>query len=256
MTFIIYSLSYTIGMFIGLLVFLKAGHLMGRQYHPREKETSAGNVLDGVVFALLGLLLAFVFSGSLTSYQTHRDLLTREANDVDEFYMKLDLLPNDFKTNLKSLTRQYATSRLAATQASVYSEEEDLAIKESERLKDAIWSSISDISSATKPEFVALGLIDSFNKMTGNPADQLADERNHVPKIIYLLIFVLSMMAALVAGFGMAEHAKIPIIRIITFSTAVALTIYVIIDLEYPRSGVFNSVRTNVMLQNVIDGMR
>ena len=52
-------------------------------------------VIDGAVFALPGLLLAFTFSGAAARFDTRRHLIVEEANAIGTAYLRLDLLPPD-----------------------------------------------------------------------------------------------------------------------------------------------------------------
>ncbi len=256
MAFNIYALAYSLSLVAGLLGCLKLGHMLGRRHHLTEKEAERGGALDGVIFALLGLLLAFSFSGAIVSYSAHRDLLTKEANDIADLYVKLDLLPSETQVPLRALMRQYAETRLEATQADIRSLAEKEALVRSHQLQERIWEYIVESVKTSNNAMTVNSVVNAFSVMAGAPGDQLAEEQNHVPLVIYGLIFLLSAMSSLVAGYGMANRAKLPVIRVIIFSLAVVATMYTILDLEYPRTGFFNAAATNQMLLEVIQGMR
>jgi hypothetical protein len=48
--------------------------------------------IDGAVFALLGLLLAFSFSAAAGRFQARRDLVVAEANAIGTALLRLDLM--------------------------------------------------------------------------------------------------------------------------------------------------------------------
>ena len=58
----------------------------------------------------------------------------------------------------------------------------------------------------------------------------------HPPMIVFILLIIFSLVAALLAGYGMAG-ATPSWLHIIAFSLAMAMTVYVILDVEYPRIG-------------------
>jgi hypothetical protein len=58
----------------------------------------------------------------------------------------------------------------------------------------------------------------------------------HPPMIIFILLNVFSLAAALLAGYGMAGGSR-SWVHILGFSLAMAMTVYVILDVEYPRIG-------------------
>ena len=255
MDFWTFSLAYSVGLLIGLLVCLRIGYKLGCNNSTGDKEKSTGNALDGVVFALLGLLLAFIFSGSMDSYNTHRDLLVKEAHNIYEAYLMLDLLPADSRDELRSLVVMYDESRLASTQSRPDSEEEEKALDESQLLQRKMWEKISSAVKLSDNPAVINNVLAAVSAMTSSPADQLAAQRSDTPAIIYFLIYVLAMMAALIAGYGMTKRSLTPL-RMFVFSVSVMVTMYTIIDLDTPRSGFFISDPTNRTLIEVTEEMR
>lgn len=256
MAFNIYALLYSLSLVASLLGCLKLGHMWGRRHHLTEKEAERGGALDGVIFALLGLLLAFSFSGAITRYSAHRDLLTKEANSIAEFHTKLDLLPLEEQAPLRALLRRYAEARFEATQADIHSPAEKEALAGSQQIQKQMWEYLVESVKNSRNAVTINSVIDAFITMAAAPGDQLAEEQNHVPLVIYALIFLLSAMSTLVAGYGMGNKEKLPVFRIIMFSLTVVATVYTILDLEYPRTGLFNAVSSNQMLVEVINGMR
>src|SRR5688572_9658653 len=72
-----------------------------------------GGSADAATFALLGLLIAFTFSGAAARFQDRRDLITDEANAIGTPYLRLDLLPSDAQPQLRELFRRYADVRVS-----------------------------------------------------------------------------------------------------------------------------------------------
>lgn len=256
MIFNSFAINYSLVMFVGLITCLKVGHFLGRRHRPREKETGGGSAIDASLFALLGLFLAFTFSSALDSYNKHQEQLTDEANNIATVYTNLDLLPSKLQDVLRPLMLQYAETRLEATEAAMDSSEERFALIKGKELQDQIWEHIVGFIKESNNSAINNHIIDSFNDMAGSPGEQISEQRNNTPKIIYVLIILLALMSATIAGYGMADYTKLPVLRIALFAISATLTIYVVIDLEYPRSGFFTSVSSNYMLMDVISDMR
>lgn len=255
MNFYAYAMTYSAGLFIGLVLCLKIGHIIGKREHGKARE-SGGSALDGVVFAVLGLLLAFSFSSAINSYNEHRNLLIKEADDISEAYATLDLIPEENQPALRALLLEYADSRLTATEAKKNSPEELDALALGRRQKDRIWLSVAEALKRS-PGIPAQGqIVQTFTAMTGSISDQLAEDWSRMPGIIYALVFVLALMAALIAGYGLGAVREIPVIRTAIFALAIVMTVYVVIDLEHPRSGIFIPFEQNVALRAVIDDIR
>jgi hypothetical protein len=59
----------------------------------------------------------------------------------------------------------------------------------------------------------------------------------HPPFIIFALLGALAFICSLLAGFGMAGGKARSWIHIAAFAAILTITVYVIIDMEYPRMG-------------------
>ena len=100
---------FTFGLFLGMLLFLE----IGRRIAIRRMKEDAGaagegiGAVDGAVFALLGLLIAFTFSGASSRFDTRRQLIVEETNDIGTAYLRLDLLPADLQPALRESFRRY-----------------------------------------------------------------------------------------------------------------------------------------------------
>ena len=55
--------------------------------------------------------------------------------------------------------------------------------------------------------------------------------------IIYAMVVALALASALLAGYQSTGETRYTWMHNIGFATVIALTMYVIIDLEYPRPG-------------------
>ena len=85
---------YTFGLFLGMLLFLEIGRRIAARQRKEDSGTAGEGVgaVDGAVFALLGLLIAFTFSGASSRFDTRRQLIVEETNDIGTAYLRVDLL--------------------------------------------------------------------------------------------------------------------------------------------------------------------
>jgi hypothetical protein len=110
-----YGLMIAGGLFLSMLLLLEMGRRMGNRRLAQDPEgTRRGvGVVDGAVFGLLGLLIAFSFSGASTRFDARRQMIVEEANDISTAWLRLDLLPPREQSSLRENFRQYVDSRLA-----------------------------------------------------------------------------------------------------------------------------------------------
>ena len=59
----------------------------------------------------------------------------------------------------------------------------------------------------------------------------------HPPLGIYLMLVALALASALLAGYSMAGGRLRNWLHMIVFAVVMAMTVYIIIDIEFPRLG-------------------
>ena len=90
-------LTFVTVLFFGMLAMIELGRrLRVRQHAMRAAGAGLGlGAVEGAVFALLGLLIAFTFSGAASRFDTRRQLIVEEANDIGTAYPRLGLIRVD-----------------------------------------------------------------------------------------------------------------------------------------------------------------
>ena len=111
--FIFNILLITGGMLVAMMAFLEIGRRVGARRLAQNPEIRSGvSTLEGAVLALLGLLIAFTFSGAMSRFDGRRQLVVEESNDIGTAYLRVDLLPGASQPAVRELFRQYLDSRL------------------------------------------------------------------------------------------------------------------------------------------------
>ena len=114
MNYIAFTSLLTVALFVGMVLLLEIGRRIGVRRiadDPEGAQVGIGAV-NGAVFALLGLLIAFTFSGAATRFDERRNLIVQETNDIGTAYLRLDLLPPIAQPALRDLFRKYLDARL------------------------------------------------------------------------------------------------------------------------------------------------
>lgn len=257
MTLWLEPVPFTAALLLGMLICLDAGWRLRRWQQLRHPDavSSGTSALEGAVFALFGLLLAFTFSGAAERFDGRRDLILQEANAIGTAYLRLDLLPAPAQPELRALFRKYVESRLATYHPGADSAAIATEYRRSIELQGAIWSaSLTAASSAAAPTLNLL--VPALNDMFDITTTRSAATRKHPPPIIYLMLFGLAVTASLLAGYAMAGERGRPWLHMLAFAAVVAATVYVIMDLEYPRRGLIRVDASDELLTEVLRGMQ
>src|SRR5262245_59669112 len=113
MTFVLFSLAIAATFFISSLMLLNYGRILGLRYLKKEAGNMAGlTTVEGAVFALIGLLLAFTISGALQRFDERRLLVIQEANAARTVHDRLGLFEHDIARDLQAKLRAYVQARI------------------------------------------------------------------------------------------------------------------------------------------------
>ena len=256
-----YALTSLIALmlFLGMLVFLEAGRRIGnrRLANDAEGARTGTGAIEGAVFALLGLLIAFTFSGAASRFDTRRNLVVEEVNAIGTAYLRLDLLPADAQPALRDLFRRYVESRLEAYRKLPNVEAAKAELVRSTQLQEEIWTQAMTAGRMEgAPPSATMLLLPALNQMIDITTTRTMATQLHPPTIIFALLFGLALASALLAGYGMAGGTSRNWLHMIGFAAVMAVAVYVIIDIEYPRLGLIRVDAFDQVLADLLTGMK
>lgn len=250
------------GLFLGMLASLEIGRRIGlwrmRRMQKEAEAAQAGlGVVEGAFFGLFSLLVAFSFSGAAGRFDDRRSLIVEETNNVGTAYLRLDLLAPETQPALRDLFRRYVESRVATylnIQDSVAVRREQ---EESARLQRQIWShAVAATRTAGSHPAAAMLLLPALNQMIDITTTRAMAAKTHPPVIIYRLLFGMGLLCAAIAGHGMAAASSRAWAHIIGFALIMSISIFVILDIEYPRLGFIRVDVHDRVLAELLEGMR
>ncbi len=249
--------ALAVGLFLMMLLLLEVGRRVGQHRVKRDPggaRAGAGTV-DGAVFGLLGLMLAFTFSGAASRFDARRQLVVEEANDIGTAWLRIDLLPNEAQPAMRTLFRRYLDSRL-----DTYRKASDVkgAMEEYEhstKLQNEIWAeAVAKSREAPSPQATML-LLPALNQMIDITTTRLMATRTHPPVVIFVMLAVLALVGALLAGFAMAEAKGRNWVHMLAFAAILSTTVWITIDLEYPRLGLIRVDAVDAVLVDLRKSM-
>jgi hypothetical protein len=250
--------AVAIGIFFGVLLSLRVGRLVGQKAIERHGSTgSTIGSLEAAVFALLGLMIAFTFSGALSRFDTRRVQVVEEVNAIGTAYLRVDLVPEAAQPKLRESFRAYVDARIATYRKLPDIKAARAELEHSQELQQQLWTqAVAAVrlpkASPQAERLLLPALNDVFNFIT----TRVAATQLHPPGVIYAMLIALALVAALLAGYQSAGEKGYAWIHKIAFATIVAFTVYVILDIEYPRLGFVRIDSIDRLLVDVRAGMK
>jgi hypothetical protein len=243
----------TVGLFLGMLLLMEIGRRAGLRRIKEDAGSGAQGIgaIDGAVFAVLGLLVAFTFSGATARFDTRRALIVEETNDIGTAYLRIDLLPAEAQPALRESFRQYLDARIEAYRKLPNVDAAKAFLEKANQLQSQIWRQAVVASRAQgAPPASAMLLLPALNAMFDITTNRTMASLTHPPTIVFVMLFGLALVASLLAGHGMTASRVRSWFHMVGFALVVAAVVYVILDIEYPRLGL---IRVDAFDQALID---
>lgn len=204
--------------------------------HPKHK-LEVVQVAEASVFALLGLLIAFTFSGAYDRYESRKLHILEQANAFEGVYNYLDFIAPKLQPNLHNSISMYLNMNLDAYHHQPFIKLVDQALDRALEIEDQIWKQAIVASNTIKNDSIAANFIGAINAMFDTSHTGMNLSRVHPPLIIFGLMIGLAALGGFLVGYDAAESKQAKHIHTVSYVLLTALTIYIIINLEYPRTG-------------------
>jgi len=265
-----FGLVLTVLLFFAILSMIETGRRIGRKRFQSEGEAAGKGftAVEGAIFGLLGLVLAFSFSGALTRFDARRQLVIKEANDIGTAWLRIDLLPADAQAPMREQFRRYLDARLEAYANASDIESVRTALERAAAVQKEIWALAirsgmpaggadhggGGAPSASGPQAQIL-LLPALNTMFDTGTSQQEAVRFHPPLIIFIMLGSLILACALFAGYDMGCRKNLNLLHSIGFAIVLSVTVYVIVDVEYPRLGYIRMSDSDEVLRQIREAM-
>lgn len=244
------ALAVIAALFVAMLVLIEAGRRIGL-----ERKYEGLGAVEGAVFGLMALLMAFTFGSAAVRFDTRRSLIVEEANDIGTAYLRLDLLPAEAQPKLRDAFRRYVDSRLAVYGSFPDVEAAKADLARSTELQKEIWDgSVAAYreSGSTTPTIL---LLPALNAMIDITTTRTAALRTHQPAMIFVMLGLTMLACSLLAGFGMSAGTDRSWLHVVGFAAVLTMAFYVILDLEYPRAGLIRVDWMDQLLRDLRSSM-
>ena len=236
---ILWALAFAGGLFVGMLGMQHFGHVIAMRRiasDPDSAKKGAG-VIEGAVFGLLSLLVAFTFSGAVNRFDMRRHLVGDEEVKISTAWDRIHLLPADSQPAMRDLFRRYLDARIET-----YRNPNDMpstlaALERSQKLQEEIWAQGVAAIQASPTTVTGMLFLPALNQMLDVTRVRLMATRMHPPPIVYAMLAIVALVGAMLAGYHMAGTKTRSWLHTVGFALVLSATTYVILDIEYPRLG-------------------
>lgn len=226
-----------------LLVTMVVALWIGRKIGNRAREagvdvTKGTGTIENGVLGLLGLILAFTFYNQEVRFERRIDVIAEEINSIATAYDQTSLFPEPQRTQIRTQLREFVNLHIHAFHTRETTEQRRSGKVPTTELHGQIWSSYLRACKSVDTEYCANMLLPTINRMEEAARAGLVIQHTHTPRIVMMLLVVLSACGACVSGYSLAAlPGKQLRPHRLVYIVALAFMFYTIVDMEYPRWG-------------------
>lgn len=247
-------------LFLGMAFMPYVGHRIARWQSLRGMGTSDRNsivTVTGALFALLGLLIAFTFSGAFSRFDDRRQNIVREANSIGQAYALIDILSGPAQARLRPKFSEYA-----AVRSELFDLVADLPLARRElarsiALQNEIWRLVVEATSEEDCQSARLLLLPALNEMISITTVRTITLQKHQPLLIYFALAAVALICSGLVGYSAhtGKRYRLSSVHVIGFAGVIAFILYVILDVEFARYGMVTLDNVNQLLKDLADNI-
>jgi len=233
-------------LFVGLLATLEAGRRLRRRgvapgaVIESSPSDSGYAAVDAVVFAVLGLLIAFIFAASASRFDERRKLIVEQSNALGTAWLRVDLLHEADREPIRQRMRQWVKDSLEVMRAA-----SDLEPAEFQRqltglqqLQTDAWAmAVAGAARAPDPRVANVLLLPPINDWIDLSSTRLAMNHRGPPPMSIPTLVTMALVGGLLVGFDMGRSPKRSVMHALVFAGVITFSVYVIVDLNHHRAG-------------------
>lgn len=233
------GIIFAVGLFVMMLLCLELGRRVGGWHSTAEVRhiTASINLTETAMFALMGLLIAFTFAGANAKFDLRRQLIVDETNAIHTAYLRIDLLPATSQPSLRESFHQYVDARVKVYQAMPDIPLAEMEVEKSSQIQKKLWGQAVAACKQEPSPAVCMLVLPAINNMIDLATSRIAITKLHPPFVIFALLVGLALISSFLTGYSMARYKERSVIHVFLYAALIAITVYVVIDIEYPRLG-------------------
>jgi hypothetical protein len=205
---------------------------------------------EGSLLGLTALLLSFTFGMSATKFETRRQQIVSETNDIGTTILRCDMYPDSVRNLLRADIKNYLETRIAYYAVGDNEEMIKTTLEQSDSISKIIWNSVAALSHDLNNRVASEQMVPSLNSMIDITTTREAARRATVPGMILIVLCILILVSAFLSGYG-SKNLERNKVLVLAFAFITTLALYLVVDLDKPRQGFVNLNSTEQLLINL-----
>ncbi|AEC20407.1 hypothetical protein PT7_1867 [Pusillimonas sp. T7-7] len=235
--------------FLLLFAAIQFGRRLGGRQGSNGKESgSLGSAaIEASVFALLGLLVAFTFSGAAQRMVERRNLLVQEVNAIGTAWLRIDMVNSDDQPMLRDQFRRYVDERINYYKNMANFDQRDQIAAKVGSIQQEIWTTSMQAAKRSVAPFAA-SYVGAVNDMFDVSTALTVAQKVHPPAATYVFLALLTLVCCCFVGMNLGSDKRGSVFHQVIYAFVMTGALYIIIDFEFPRIGTIRIDQSDALL--------
>jgi len=241
--------NYPIVILVGSFLLLGLAGWIGTSFRNRKhlRDNAAGadaGLVLGATLTLLGLIIGFTFSMSISRYEQRKNYEEAEANAIGTEYVRADLLAPADAQKLRTLLANYTNQRILFY---TMGDEQQLRRVNASiaQLQTELWSTVVKPATTQQNAVTAL-VLSGMNDVLNSQGYTQAAWWNRIPPSAWSLMFVIGLCCNLLIGYCIRRTGMEHVVFVV-LTLVISISFFLIADIDSPRRGIIKVVPQNLV---------
>ncbi len=231
------------GLFILLGCSAYAGKYFFKNHQPKFSDDQAKIVL-GAILSLLGLLIGFVLSISISGYNERQKTEENEMVVIGAAMQRTQLLTPADQEKAKTLLSDYLDARIQFFTAGSLKENQDWRLISMEK-QNQLWS-IAASAANSAPNPVSASVLAAYSDLYTAQEKTAVSWRDQIPNIVWALLIFFAVASNFLIGYNARTEREINLL-ILLLPFLITLALFIIAEIDIPGKGVIHVKPDNLL---------
>lgn len=247
---------YSMGLFLGsfIVLFLSAWigkKVIGRKGVSNNEGDEDFRVILGATLSLLGLIIGFTLSMSISGFNSRQAAEEYEAFVIRTGFMRADLLTESSRDLMKATLREYLQQRINIYDAQSPEGIDFIRMKVLD-LQKVLWETAVHETTQKQTPVTSL-VIASINEIVLAQQKTFAGWRHQIPLAAWILLVVIAINCNILIGYN-ARKVKGKLGLLFILPTMISLSFLMIAEIDAPGKGIIKVTPINLQaLANMLN---
>ena len=236
----IYNLDATIlcgVLFLTMILALYAGRKFALK--KLNLESDKIGAVSGSLLGLFAFILGFTYSMSNQRYDTRRDMIIQEANEIGTAVLRADVFPDSVRIPLRADFRKYVEARILYYESKTDYDKMEKAMSDAKMHGASIWNRVAEFNKKSPNAATAMAMA-SVNSMLDAETERFYKSIARVPDTIIALLFLLGIVTSFFFGCQFKTYKGADWVLPVIMQLMLVVVIYITLDMDRPRRGTIN----------------